>query len=83
MTGVTLGQHLLDVLRKSHLTGNAPQLSIPANKLGGTFGTEHKGRAKCFNAKVSDVSQPTTTFDLSLSESAGSRLPHRPVRHLL
>jgi hypothetical protein len=32
------------------------------------------------NAKVSDGSQPPMTFDLSLSESAGSRSLHRLVR---
>jgi hypothetical protein len=31
------------------------------------------------NAKVSDGSQPPMTFDLSLSESAGSRSLHRLV----
>ena len=34
------------------------------------------------NAKVSDGSQPPMTFDLSLSESAGSRSLHRLVRLL-
>src|SRR5664280_2878524 len=33
------------------------------------------------NAKVSDGSQPPMTFDLSLSESAGSRSLDRLVRH--
>jgi hypothetical protein len=32
------------------------------------------------NAKVSDASQPPVTFDLSLSESAGSRSLYRLVR---
>jgi hypothetical protein len=32
------------------------------------------------NVKVSDGSQPPMTFDLSLSESAGSRSLHRLVR---
>ncbi len=32
------------------------------------------------NGKVSDGSQPPMTFDLSLSESAGSRSLHRRVR---
>jgi hypothetical protein len=32
------------------------------------------------NAQVSDGSQPPTTFDLALSESAGSRSLHRLVR---
>jgi hypothetical protein len=37
------------------------------------------GRKTLANAKVSDGSQPPTTFDLSLSESAGSRSLHRLV----
>ncbi len=37
-------------------------------------------RAKWANEKVSDGSQPPMTFDLSLSESAGSRSLHRLVR---
>lgn len=38
-------------------------------------------RATSPNAKVSDGNQPPLTFDLSLSESAGSRSLHRLVRY--
>src|SRR5436190_23436592 len=38
---------------------------------------------KGLTQKVSDRSQPPLTFDLSLSESAGSDSLHRLVRHLL
>jgi len=72
--------------------GLAPS-HMPTQPAGTGITLPHLGQASGFfggscdialfaaNAKVSDGSQPPVTFDLSLSESAGSRSLNRLVRN--
>jgi hypothetical protein len=59
-----------------HARNNKPRTGENKERQSGEF---QEARHTWSNAKVSDGSQPPMTFDLSLSESAGSRSLHRLV----